>query len=419
MLEPNPDTLACLFRRSGYQTGITGKAHMVNKWNDDGFEFQSFTDMMDSHPSDPTTCHYFKYLCDLGLDDHYEEGTPKPGQGATTCGAVPASLPYEHSIERFTGNESLRFLQERDTSRPFFLQMSFQRPHDPITPAAEHFDRYDPDALTLPDNAHDWLERQFAGKPDHIRERLLGGSRYPLAADETTLRRALASYYALISCIDDEIGRVLDHLEAVGELDNTVVLYTSDHGDFAGEHGLHFKNLGIYESIHRIPFLLSWPTGPCGEVCDGIIESVDWYPTVCELCDITPPTGRDGQSVVPIARGEAPGKDAAFCEWNTCSAIRTRDHRLVFYRNHDAGELYDHTTDPGETVNLWDDPAARATRLALTDQLLRFTLGYRRKLGLRHQVRHMPSRVVQFGRVYWRDLKKTYDTPGQWPPPER
>ena len=417
--EPNLDSVASVFRRYGYQTALIGKSHMVPAWDAESFEFRRYTDLIDASAMDPTTNHYFKYLCDLGLEDYYEEGTAKPGQDHTLDGQRAAALPYEHSIERFTGNETLNFLQGRDRDRPFFVQMSFQRPHGPITPAREHFDRYDPDTLTLPANARDWLENRFEGKPGFMVERLRRGCRYPLAADESALRRVLASYYALISCIDDEIGRVLDQLEQTGDLDNTIVFYTADHGDFAGEHGLFHKNFGIYDSIHRIPFLLNWPGGPEGVGCEEIVESVDWYPTVCALCGVPVPDGREGSNLLPVVGGEAAWKEAAFCEWGHCSAVRTAHHRLVFYRDSGEGELYDHRDDPGEAANRWSDPDYQSVKVELLQRLLSFTMHYGTKGPAALDTRYAPTPLVQFGQVYWRDLQRAYETKGTWPPREK
>ena len=281
-------------------------------------------------------------------------------------------------------------------------------------PAPEHFNLYSPEALTLPDNASDYFENRFAGKPKFMQDALRDGCAYPLAdPDVSRLRRCLASYYALISVIDMEIGRVLDFLEKSGQLDNTVIFYTADHGDFAGEHGLFHKNLGIYDSIHRIPFLLAWPGGPRATVAQQPVEAVDWYPTLCRLCNIPAPEDIDGQSLVPLGQ-EAP-KDAVFCEWDNCSAIRTNDWRLVLYRNTTEGELYDLRNDPGETCNRWDRPDLLPLRLSLVERLLRFSLGYSRRAGP-WAFPYSPTQLVQFGRCYWSDLKAVYDTPGQWPP---
>jgi arylsulfatase A-like enzyme len=238
----------------------------------------------------------------------------------------------------------------------------------------------------------------------------------------------LASYYTLISCIDMEIGRVLDKLAEDGELENTIVFYTADHGDFSGDHGLFHKNFGLYDSICRIPFLLSWPGGPRGETRDDLVESVDLYPTLCELCDVPMPEGREGKSLTPVGNGESIDRTAAFTEWDwwrlgrKVSAIRTADFRLVFYGGEEGGELYDHRTDPGEVHNRWDDEAYRGTRLELIERLLSFTQGYAVKTDFAHdrrlsqEQRFSATKLMHKQRRYWSALRASHDEPVSWPP---
>lgn len=426
---PNPETLACLFRRYGYQTGLFGKSHMIRRWDDDGFERVRYTDLCDATHDDPLTTHYFRYLNELGLADFYEEGSPKKGQAYTLDGTAPAVLPYEHSIEHYTGEETLKFLTERDVSRPFFIHMTFQRPHAPIAPAGEFFDLYDPEEIVLPDSAVDYFENRFSGKPGFMRRMLENGCGYPLAdTDPMRLKRCLASYYALITCIDMEIGRVLQKLEEMGELENTIIFYTADHGDFAGDHGLFHKNFGLYESIQRIPFLLSWPGGPRGMRCEEIVESVDFYPTLCQLCEVPLPPGREGKSVVSVVLGDEPGRDAAYCEWDwwllrrKVAAIRTRDFRLVFYGGSEGGELYDHRSDPGEVNNLWEQPEYAGISTELLGRLLEFTLGYAAETDFSLDQRYgreqgfSPTKLVHKGRRYWSNLTDAYTRETAWPP---
>ncbi|MFC1451940.1 sulfatase [Verrucomicrobiota bacterium] len=424
---PNPNTLPCLFRRYGYQTALIGKSHTVPLWDREGFEHIRYTDLCDASPEDPTTSHYFKYLVDRGLADLYGEGVQKKGQEYVLDGSEPALLPFEHSVEHFTGEETLKFLDGRDADRPFFVHMSFERPHSPIAPAPEHFNMYDPGDIVLPENASDYFENRFSGKPAFMQKLLRNGCPYPLAdPNPARLKRCLASYYALITEMDIEIGRVLDSLAEAGELENTIVLYTADHGDFAGEHGLFHKNLGIYESIHRIPFVLTWPGGPQGRQCNAIVESVDWYPTLCGLCNVPAPKDTEGIDLIPVTNGDRPVKDAAFCEWDwpigRISAIRTEDFRLVYYQGSAEGELYDRRDDPGETRNLWADAAYAGTRMALVERLLGFTMQYRadsdlaadRILG--EKLKHTPRYLVHFGRRYWSELKDAYERGSSWPP---
>ncbi|MEM6315412.1 MAG: sulfatase-like hydrolase/transferase, partial [Planctomycetota bacterium] len=427
--EPNHDTLACLLRRHGYQTALIGKSHMTRRWDADGFEHIRYTDLCDADPNDPRTCHYFAQLDDLGLADAYEEGVPQAGHEHARDGSKPALLPYEHSIEKYTGDETLKFLRGRDTRRPFAVQMSFQRPHEPITPAPEDFDLYDPDKLTLPDSADDYFEHRLAGRPKFMTDYAEQGGIYPLAdPDPKRLRRCLASYYALITAIDREIGRVLDELEADGELDNTVIFFHADHGDFAGDHGLFHKNFGIFESIHRIPYLLSWPGGPRGEVRSELVDSVDWYTTCCALCDVSVPAHLNLPGRV-LSEPHEPHEptDHTICEWQATrtkqkvSAIRTDTHRLVYHGDQIPGnihgELYDHTTDPGETRNLWNDPEHAALQTRLMNRLFTFTLEYGCTTTMQdgnatlRRERFAPRNLIHQQQKAWSSLKQVYEEP--------
>ncbi len=423
--ERNPETLAALFRRSGYRTGLLGKGHIPRAWMNEGFERMRFTDLCDAEPTDPRTCHYFQHLCDEGLGGWYEDGSPRPGHRGDHDGTAAAVLPYEHSIERFTGDETVRFLEDgRDDDRPFFAWMTFQRPHAPMTPAREYFDLYDPDKIRLPESAVDWFERRFSGKPRHIVERLRDGSGYPLAdADPEALKTVLAAYYAMIECIDMEIGRAFAWLRERDEWENTIVVFSADHGDFAGEHGLFHKNMGIYESIHRVPFMLRYPGGPTGDRADGIIESVDLYPTLCELAGIQAPEGVEGSSILPVIDGRSDGKEEALCEWSwggafgRINALRTRGHRIVYYGREEGGELYDCEADPGEIENLWGDPAHADVRREMTERLFDRVNQYRaacefqddRRLSERD--RFTPRELVHKRRKGWAELEEAYTTP--------
>ncbi len=399
----NPDTLGAVLRRHGYQTAQVGKAHMLRDWDEEAYEHRRYVDLTDADRMDPRTCHYFNYLVERGLADQYEDGTLPPDHENSIKGCAVARLPYEHSNEHYTGQESLAFLQRRDPRRPFFLHMSFERPHPHWMPAPEHADLYNPDDIQLGPDAVDWWERRWAGRPAHIRrqvEQLMGGR------SERDFKRMLAYQFTLITVIDREIGRVLEYLRTSGEIDNTIIVYTADHGDFAGDHGICNKNIGIYESIHRIPMLLRFPGGPRGVVRDGIVESVDLYPTLCELADVPVPATVEGRSFLPEALGRRAGKPMALCEWDflepqrRVNALRTDRHRLVYYGHELGGELYDHQTDPHELDNLWDRPEYREVRLALLERLLdqvkRYALrsDFDRDARLGARERLSPARLV-------------------------
>lgn len=423
----NPIFLPSVFRKYGYQTAMYGKAHLVRKWCEDGFEDFAFTDMIDAWSGDPHSCHYFKYLDDLGLADFYEEGTPKAGQGYTLDGTAPAQLPFEHSIEKFTADKALNFLKTRDEDRPFFLNVSFQRPHSPIAPSPEHFNMYSPDEIELPESIYDLYENKFASKPQFMQDHIAKMGEYPLVTkSERELRQVIASYYALITVIDEQIGRIIDKLKEMGEYENTIIFYTADHGDFAGEHGLFHKNFGIYDSIQKIPFIFKYPNCKKGMVSTEFVESIDWYPTICELCGIPVSDKVEGASLVDIMEHNGKGKDEIFCDWAwgkaKTLAVRTHDKRLVYHAGVKDGELYDHKVDKDETNNLYHNNDYLADRVELTDKVLGFAVNHMCETDIEfdmdmiEKTKFDPVILVQKKKIYWSDLEHTYKTLKPWPP---
>ncbi|MBI3973019.1 MAG: sulfatase-like hydrolase/transferase [Chloroflexi bacterium] len=429
--ERNPNTLSAVARRHGYQTALAGKAHMIRAWDEEGFEHIRYCDLCDADRDDPLTNHYFRYLYEHGLADKYDFGTLPPNHPGKGSLWFVSEIPHEHSIEVWTGNETLAFLRGRDRRRPFFVQMTFQRPHAPLSPSPERAHMYSPDEVDVPSSACDLFERGFATKPAFQRRHVTRHGGYPFVpADEAELRRHLTHYYALVSIIDEQIGRVLDYLREEGELENTVIVYVADHGDFAGDHGLMQKNFGIYESIHRIPFLLVYPGGPAGREAGELVESVDLYPTLCRLMDVPVPEGVEGRSLLPVVEEGAPGAEAVVCEWSRPSpstmthAVRTPEFRLVYYGRGAEGELYDRRDDPDELVNRWDDPAYAAVRLELTERLLDYVMHYEKRSDMASdrredaRSRNSMTRLLHKGMKRWPDLAPLYVPPRTKPQAE-
>jgi arylsulfatase A-like enzyme len=420
LADRNEQTMGAVFRRTGYQTALIGKSHMVGAWDREGFEYVRYCDLCDCDRNDPLLNHYFRYLYDHGLAQEYDLGTLKPDHPGSNVRAFVSPIPEEHSLETWTGDEALRFLQGRDERRPFFVHLSFQRPHEPYTVPCDSGLLYDPDTIELPAGWVDLFERRFAGKPEKMRQlaERVGGFPY-VPKDVADLRRQLAFYYSLITRIDGQIGRVLDYLKQTGEYENTVIAFVADHGDFAGDHGLVNKNIGIYESIHRIPFLLKYSGAPAGRVVDGIVESVDLFPTLCELCDCDAPEGLDGLSLIHTIEDHAPGKTSTVCEWSMglyesrVNAVRTDRYRLVYY-GHGEGELYDHKHDPHELDNRYDDPVYTSVRLMLMERAVDHITQYKTKSAKEvsqktsHGTRNTMTRLIHTGRRNWDEIKQLY-----------
>ena len=413
--ENNPNTLGAVLRRHGYQTAMIGKDHTVQRWDEEAYEHIRYVDLTDADRLDPRTNHYFQYLVDHGVADLYEDGTLPPDHENNTHGCAVAKLPYEHTNEHYTGEESLKFLQNRDARRPFYLQMSFERPHPNWMPSPEHANLYNPDEIELGEDAADWWEHGWKGHPEFI-QRLVAGLMKNRSLQD--YKKMLAYQFALITVIDTEIGRVLDYLRQTGEDENTVIVYTADHGDFAGDHGICNKNIGIYESIHRIPMLLRYPDCPQGKQVNGIVESIDLFPTLCELADVPAPQTCEGESLISVAQGKNNGKTQALCEWDFpapqrfVNALRTERFRLVYYDHEKGGELYDHETDPYEMQNLWDDANYQMKRMELMEVLFDQVNKYKRKSdfdsdAIKNQARRLsPTALVHKGCRKWSDIAK-------------
>ena len=168
----------------------------------------------------------------------------------------------------------------------------------------------------------------------------------------------------------------MNTLEKRRLLENTIVVFTADHGDFAGDHGLVFKGCWIYESIHRIPFLIRYPRAiPRNVVCNEIIESIDLFPTLCDLCGVPVPESVQGKSIrACFDPSTSWTKDYSVCEWFKIRAIRTRHFRMVYDTDEKECQLYDHRDDPGEMINRYNDTKYARIQANLMRQLMRFYL---------------------------------------------
>jgi arylsulfatase A-like enzyme len=406
-LNPLPGRL----RERGVRTAFVGKGHIGVRWPREQFDHTAFGYPTDAESGDVLSCDYLRYLVDRGEIENFDL---KRSFTYTDTPAQPSPMPFEHSTEVWTGNETIRFLQERDRDQPFFCFTSFVRPHNPLCVSPPHDTMYDPDEIPLPANTDD----RFEGKSEKQKKAARGEMAYPhRPKTEAELKKCMAHYYALVSIIDMQIQRILEELDNQGILDDTVVIYSADHGDFVGEHGFMYKNLGLYEAVHRIPFLIRYPKAiPAETVFDGFVESVDLYPFLTELLGLDNPWTVQGRSFLSAVRGEEPWtKPAVLCEHVKeyhHMAIRTRTHRLVFDATHAENELYDLEADPGETVNIWDDPAARDVREGLLMDLLR----YRTCPHLLHeQTRRTPAnRIPGFEQPRWPEALRRFGEDATW-----
>jgi arylsulfatase len=345
------ESIGSVFRRNGYLTATIGKQHFLPYWKSHGFDYVRPTDIVDTL-DDPMDNAYWAHLARHGLERHHEHSMRYHSRDFETYESV---LPAEHSVETVTVNEAVKFLTSHDKAQPFFLHLSFNRPHPPYAPPPEYLDSYDPDRITLPESDIDW-----ESKPEWQQNvRTSENGPHPFGKmDEKVLRRSLAYYYDLISLIDDEIGRVLEFLEDTGLADNTIVVYCADHGDHAGEHGIMLKPISTLDSILRVPFIIQWPGRLAqGEQRDQLVETIDLFPTLCDLLemDMEPVAGESFKDILTDAN--APGKKAVFSETWGFRTVRTEKWKYAERGNGEEPELYDVESDPQEGHNLVKDEA--------------------------------------------------------------
>lgn len=332
----NPDerTVADIFKDAGYISATIGKHHMqMNEANDNhGF------DLVSSPSAD---------LQGAGTFLPYDEVHP----GRSLVGET-ALTNDEHRQGQIVA-ESIDFIRE-NKNRPFVLWCSFWGPHTPITPSAPWSTQYDPAELTLPPNLH-VIDEEMPG----IDTLLTKSGTFP---EDSYHSACLAYYYGLVSQIDYNVGRVLDELDALGLADNTIVVYTADHGEMMSEHGAWTKGNTAYEPQIHIPLIIRFPGKfPGGKRISKLVCSIDLLPTLLDAASMEIPGNIDGKSL--LAPKTQQWRKYAFSEHGsssqkTCIMTRSQTHKYVLFRTGGEMEyeqLFDMVNDPWEMQNVIDD----------------------------------------------------------------
>lgn len=375
-------TAAHYFGRAGYMTALIGKMHFVDAQTH-GFDYRlDFNDWFQS--LGPKTKLYADELgrANSGsglpqIDDLWrDDGDPWKGarsldgrEGSVAVGGV-SKMPEADHFESFVARETVRFLKEHGNKQPFFAISSCLKPHDPFMPAARFAAMYRPEEIPLP---RTWGKVDLATAPREVRNSIQRDAPTPELRDPAQARRRIAMYYANLAQMDDAMGRVLAALRELDLERDTVVIYTSDHGEMLGDHGL-WNKFQFYEGSCGIPLMVRAPglTAP-GSLCTAPVSLVDLLPTLGELCGVSVPR-LDGASLTPQLRDpDQPTGRPVFSEYNLRTPrakymIRRGDFKYTLRLN-DTPELYDLRSDPDEMNNLALQPAGRPRVEALKDEL--------------------------------------------------
>jgi uncharacterized sulfatase len=454
-------TLPRLLAGAGYDTAVIGKTHFVARhlehrhiagrdldraeepddafW--EGFDGPylgfGFVRHCGGHTNDrPPAAHYRRWLRARGADIDDRHRIPHGGARHSLADrpltaaqrAQNERLPWEGRWDLDPGltqnawiaDEVVGWLDRRG-GRPWFCMANFQDPHPPFVCPEPYFSAVDMRGVGLGDPS----PTHFRDRPPFYRQYLEGGrwwepdawhdgdagmsfsdgillpatAPYQVVADPAS---AIRAYLGMMAMVDDYVGRILDALASRGAAENTLVLFTSDHGEFLGRHGLWWKGLPAFDDSQRVPGLMRWPAaqrralGPTR----AMASIIDLMPTALDAAGIAPPVGMQGVSQLPVLRGEVEGvRDAVLIDnlatYNQQPGRRYRDMhqqtlvteewKIVCYRHADYGELYDLAADPDQRRNRWDDAEVGGRRGRM---LLKLAQESMRSAGV------MPERVA-------------------------
>lgn len=299
--------------------------------------------------------------------------------------AVRTVIPEELYPTSFIRDRAIGFLDStRNEDQPFFAFVSFPDPHHPFSPPGKYWDMYRPDdfAVRLPYERHQnptppmrWLHQRWKDG-----ERFAAGQE-AFMANEWELKESMALTCGMITMIDDAVGAVLDALSRSGHADDTVIVFTSDHGDYLGDYNMLLKGGIMLRSIINVPFIWSDPRDRSSSLCRSLASTTDIAPTIIARAGLKPYFGIQGQNLLPLLDGSQPGRERlvvehqdnatrmGFSEPCTARTLITADYKLTIYKGESWGELYSLGDDPDETRNLWDDASYFPMRADLLEQL--------------------------------------------------
>lgn len=374
---------------AGYRTVNVGKMHTSPFEAPYGFHERHVTENKDrAHPALP----YFLDNWDKAL---WSRGHEKPsrityrrrGDYRDSLGAFVWDLPADLHSDNFVPGLAAHWIDTWRGDGPFFLQVGIPGPHPPYDPTQDALDLYDGRAVPMP-----LVDRASIGaEPAPLKalrgEHLANDHDAVVHLDDATdaqERRRRVHYYANVTMIDRQVGLLVEALGRQGVLQDTVIVFTSDHGDCLGDHG-HSQKWTMYEESVHVPAIV-WSPGrvAAGRRVDDLVSLFDLGPTVLELAGLQPPRWMEARSLLPylVDQGMA-GRPYVFAEHagdmilrgtEFMTMIRDSRWKLVHFVDSDEGQLFDLHADPHELRSLWDDPAHQAVRRALVDEILRWRI---------------------------------------------
>lgn len=302
--------------------------------------------------------------------------------------AVRTALPEElYSTTYIAERAEAYIMNQQRAERPFFLKVSFPDPHHPFNPPGKYWDMYRPEDMPVPEafNRPEWKAPDIVQSIFHAREagKAMMSGMNTIGINQREAQEARALTCGMITMIDDAVGRILTALTEAGVDNNTIILFTTDHGDHLGDHRLLLKGAEQYLDILRVPFIYYDPSQTTLSKIESVGSTVDIAPTILERAQINPYEGMQGHSLVSTLTDDCGVREFAFVQFDhqrvhpglgqppRVRSLVNDQWRISMFAHKNWGELYDLKADPGEFVNLWDDPDYRELKSRLLETLAR------------------------------------------------
>jgi arylsulfatase len=370
-----PELVSKHLADAGYDCGLIGKLHLASAYQriepriDDGFIYWQY-----SHaPRD-----------DWPEGHSYADWVREKGSVLAELIKDPQGVPAELHQTTWCAEKTIEFI-EQEREEPWMACVNIYDPHPPFNPPQSYRDLFDPQQMPGPLFRDSDIAQQeklaaidFQSQVRRPHELDIVDQLHPEKGRAADGRVLQAAYCAMIKLIDDQVGRIMQALEDSGQRENTVVIFTSDHGETLGDHGLIEKGCRFYEGLVRVPLVFSWPGHfQQGVTSDALVELLDKTPTIMQLAGLEVPERMQGRSLLPILTGAANAqehRDFVRCEYydaldepdgSFATMYRDARYKLVVYHGHNLGELYDLEEDPEEFENMWDEPEAQPLKLEL------------------------------------------------------
>lgn len=411
-LDEDTETLGGLLSEAGYTTSLIGKAHFqplasnpdqtsleamptlrdLDFWRDFTGPYYGFDhiELARNHGNEQWAGqHYALWMEDNGLANWRDYFRSDEGAGGKTTNSQTWQLPEQFHYTNFVRERSVVAIEKAvEAAQPFFIWSSFQDPHPPYIVPEPWASMYDPKDVEPGKLVPGELERmpiwhQLTQKenPDFSPWEETAYANHGFTShliDPRQLRKNVATYFGMMSFIDDAVGTILDTVDELGISENTLVVFTTDHGHFLGHHGLIAKGAFHYEDLLRVPMLARFPGRiPAGTHTASLQSLIDLAPTFLNAAGVQVPSLMQGVDQLPVWSGEtSQARNHVIVENRhqpTKVHIRTYindRYKITLYRGEDVGELFDLLQDPAETVNRFDDPEFRDIRAALLAEFM-------------------------------------------------